>query len=95
MTPQETYKPPQHHAEFAGSDVIRFVINGEEGIRLSDASGGNWAGFEGRDDRSLFGGDRLQIIIRLHVRHSTSVRHRLVSLTLTSSPLGVHAGNQR
>jgi len=67
--PQETYKPAQHHAEFAGSNVIEFVVDGREGIRLSDASEGNWVGLEGRDDRSLFEGDRLQIIFRLHVRH--------------------------
>ena len=58
------------------------MVDGVEGIRLSDASEGNWKGFEGRDDRSLFEGDRLQIIIRLHVGHSVSVRRRLRWLTL-------------
>ena len=63
---QEAYKSTRHHAEFAGPNVIRFVVDGEEGLRLSDASAGNWEGFEGRDDRSLFEGNRAQIIIRLH-----------------------------
>lgn len=69
LVPQETYKPARHHAEFAGSNVIEFVVDGREGIRLFDASEGNWVGFKGRDDRSLFEGDRLQIIFRLHVRN--------------------------
>ena len=73
--PQETYKPTRRQAAFVGPSIIEFVVDGVEGIRLSDASEGKWAGFEGRDDRSLFEGNRLQIIIRVHVRHSVSV-HR-------------------
>jgi len=69
--PQEAYKPTRNHAGFAGSEVIRFVVDGEEGIRLSEALEANGVGFEGRDDRSLFQGDRLQIILRLHVRRFT------------------------
>ena len=65
-----TYKPTRRHAEYEGSDIIRFIVYGEEGIRLSDALEGNWEGLEGRDDRSLFRGDRLQIILRLQVRGS-------------------------
>ena len=57
---------------FVGSNVIKFVVDGEEGICLSDASKGNWEGFEGCDDRSLFEADRLQIIIRLQVSHSVN-----------------------
>lgn len=64
---QETYKLTRHHVEFEGPEVIKFIVDGKEGIRLSDALEGNWAGFEGRDDRALFGGDRLQIILRLQV----------------------------
>ena len=30
--------------------IIEFVVDGEEGIRLSDALKGNWVGFEGRDE---------------------------------------------
>jgi len=52
-------------------------VNGKEGIRLSNASKGNWAGFEGGDDRSMFGGDRLQIMARLHVRRSVGVNRQL------------------
>jgi len=74
---QDTYKLTRRRAEFEGSDVIRFVVNGEEGIRLSDALEGNWEGFEGRDDRSLFEGNRLQIMIRLQVRDPACVHHRL------------------
>ena len=73
LVPQEIYKPTRRHIEFAGSNTIRFIVDGEEGIRLSDAQEGNWVGLEGRDDRSLFKGDRLQIIVRLHVRHSVSM----------------------
>ena len=60
-----------------GSKDIEFVVDGEEVIRLSDALEGKWAGFEGWDDRSLFEGGRLQIIIRLRVRDTVSVDHRL------------------
>jgi hypothetical protein len=67
------YKSARRQAQFAGSDVIEFVVDGKEGVRLSDALEGNWTGLEGRDDRSLFDGDRPQIIIRLHVRFSLSV----------------------
>ena len=74
---QETYKLARRHEEFEGSNIIKFVVNGEEGIRLSDALEGNWGGFEGRDDRSLVEGDRLQIILRIQVRDLTSVHRRL------------------
>ncbi|KAF9649965.1 hypothetical protein BDM02DRAFT_3112728 [Thelephora ganbajun] len=67
LVPQETYKPPRRQAEFSGSDAIVFIIDGKEGIRLSDASEGNWEGFEGGEDRSLFDGNRLQVMIRLHL----------------------------
>ena len=90
------YKPTKHHVEFTGFNVIEFVVGGEGGIRLSDASEGNWAGFEGRDDRSLFEGDRLQIIIRINVRPPVRVhRRRFLTLTLSSSLLGARPGNQR
>ena len=79
---QETYKLTRRRAEFEGSDTIRFVVNGEEGIRLSDALEGNWEGLEGRDDRSLFRGDRLQIILRLQVRDPVC----LSSILLTGLP---------
>lgn len=58
-----------------GPEVVEFVVNGEPGIRLSDASDGNWVGLEGRDDRSLFEGERVQIIVRLHVSLSTNTHH--------------------
>ena len=74
--PQETYRSNRHSAVFVGTG-IDFVVDSVEGIRLSDASEGNWAGFEGRDDRSLFEDHRHQIIIRLHVGYSVSKRRRL------------------
>ena len=80
---QEVYKPTRHPATFGKSEIIKFVVNGKEGICLPDASGGNWEGFEGGDDRSLFEGDRLQIMTGLHVRHSPS------------SLLGARLGTQR
>ena len=73
---QIPYKPVRRQKKFTGSDTIEFVVNGEEGIRLSDASEGNWGGFEGRDDRSLVGEDRSQIIARIQVRHSLNVSCR-------------------
>ena len=57
FVPQEPYKSTRP----ASPKVIEFVVNREVGIRLSDALAGNWANFEGRDDRSLFDGDRLQL----------------------------------
>jgi len=65
---QECYKTTRRWVDFKGPSIIKFVINGEEGIRLSDALEGNWAGFQGRDDGSLFEDDRGQIILRLQVR---------------------------
>ena len=73
LVPQEAFKPARHQRSLWDPQVIEFYVHGEKGIRLSDASGGNWAGFEGRDDRSLFGDERLQIIARLHVRLPTIV----------------------
>jgi hypothetical protein len=70
---QETYKPARQQKELVGRQTIEFSVFGKEGIRLSDALEGNWVGFEGRDDRSLFGDDRLQIMIRLHVRLPATV----------------------
>ena len=69
---QEAYVPTRL-AGFSGSDVIKFIVNGEEGIRLFDALKENWMGFERWDDRSLFEGDRLQVIIRLQVCRAVSV----------------------
>ena len=68
---QEIYKPTRR----ADPKVIEFIVEGEVGIRLSNALEGNWVGFGGRDDRSLFDGDRHQILIRLHVRLSSGVHH--------------------
>lgn len=68
---QEIYKPTRR----ADPKVIEFIVEGEVGIRLSDALEGNWVGFGGRDDRFLFDGDRHQILIRLHVRLSSGVHH--------------------
>jgi hypothetical protein len=77
LVPQEIYKTARQQAGFRSSGVVEFVVNGKEGIRLSDALEGNWKGFEGRDDRSLFEDVRLQIILRLHVRSSARVPHWL------------------
>lgn len=72
---------------------IEFVVDGERGIRLSDVLEENWVGLEGRDDRSLFEGTRLQIILRLHVRRSLNVScHYLIA---SSSLWDVHPGSQR
>lgn len=67
LVPQETYRPARQ-ARLIDSRIIYFIVNGEMGIRLSDASKGNWMGFEGRDDRALFEGNRTQIMLRLLVR---------------------------
>jgi len=74
LVPQETFKFARRQKILDDPQVIEFSVYGEEGIRLSDASEGNWGGFEGRDDRSLFGDNRLQIMVRLHVRLSTIFR---------------------
>ena len=68
---QEIFKTARQQKELDASNVIEFSVYGKKGIRLSDASEGNWGGFEGRDDRSLFGENRLQIMVRLHVRIPT------------------------
>ena len=73
IVPQEVYKTTRHPATFGKSGAIKFVVNCKAGIRLSDASGGNWESFEGGDDRSPFEGDRLQIMTRLHIGHSAGV----------------------
>ena len=70
LAPQEIYKTARQQAGFRSAGVIEFAVDGKEGLRLSDAQEGNWKGFEGRDDRALFEGDRHQILLRLHVRSS-------------------------
>jgi hypothetical protein len=71
---QAPYKSARRQEQPTGSKVIEFVVNGEEGVRLSDALEGNWTGFEGRHDTFSFGdGGRLQILIRLHVRRLLNV----------------------
>ncbi|KAF9791031.1 hypothetical protein BJ322DRAFT_1208299 [Thelephora terrestris] len=65
--PQEPYESARRQEQPTGSKVIEFVVNGEEGVRLSDALEGSWTGFEGRHDTFSFGdGGRLQILLRLH-----------------------------
>lgn len=73
LVPQRTFKPTRRQKELWDSQIIEFSVRGEKGLRLSDASGGNWAGFEGKDDRSLFEDDRLQVMVRLHVRLPTVI----------------------
>jgi len=79
MAPQELYKATRHLTGFGESDIIEFIVDSEEGICLSNASEDNWVGFKGGDDRSLFEGDRLQIMIRLHVRLGRCVPTSLMS----------------
>ena len=74
--PQEAYKPTKQK-KLEGLEVIEFIVNGKEGLRLSDASEENWVGLEGRDERSLFGKGRPQITIRLHVRLPVVTDHRM------------------
>jgi len=71
LVPQEIFKSARRQIAHGDSQVIEFSVYGKKGIRLSDASEGNWGGFQGRDDRSLFGENRLQIMVRLHVRLPT------------------------
>ena len=73
LVPQETFKAARQQKERWDPQVIEFSVYGKKGIRLSDASEENWAGLEGRDDRSLFGEGRNQIMVRLHVRLPTIV----------------------
>ena len=69
--PQQIFEPIRRQRELGDPKVIEFSVYGKEGVRLSDASEENWRGFEGRDDRSLFGDDCLQITVRLRVRFPT------------------------
>lgn len=71
LLPQVPYKSSARKARFKSSDTIEFIVNGERGIRLSDALDGNGEGLHGRDDRSLFKGNRPQIIVRIQVRYPT------------------------
>ena len=73
LVSQVPYQSARRQPEVIHPNPIRFVVGGEEGIRLSDALDGNWTGFEGRDDRSLFEGDRPQIIFRFQVRNPPDV----------------------
>ena len=56
--------------------IIEFVVNGQAGIRLSDALKGNWAGLEDRDNRSLFKGSGPQISLRVLVSLFTGIHRR-------------------
>ena len=67
---QVPYKPARRPTNAVASDDIEFVVDGERGIRLSDALEEHWVGLRGRDDRSLFECDRLQIMLRFQVRRS-------------------------
>ena len=95
LVPQETFEPARKRKERWDSQVIDFSVYGVEGIRLSDALEGNWAGFEGRDDRSLFGDGRNQIMVRLHVRLPTIVHTSPRWLTRRSSSSGACRGTRR
>ena len=95
LVPQEIFKPARQQKERWDSQVIEFSVYGEEGIRLSDALEGNWAGFEGRDDRSLFGDGRNQIMVRLHVRPPAIVHTPPRWLILPSSSSSACRGNRR
>lgn len=76
LVPQKTFKPARRQNKSWDSQVVKFSVHGEEGVRLSDVLEGNWLGFEGRDEMPLSGDDRLQIMIRLHVRlPATSAVH--------------------
>lgn len=78
--PQVPYRSSRRQEQFTNSQAIKFVVNGEEGIRLSDALEGNWTGFQGRDDTFTFGGvGRSQIMIRLHVRRLPNVCQQLLT----------------
>ena len=88
---QVPYQPARQQAGFTGA-TIEFIVNGERGIRLSDAFEKNFEGLEGRDDRSLFDDRRVQIILRLLVRHMFDVHRRI--LILPSSLMDVHPGNR-
>lgn len=77
LVPQEPYRPARRQAEFVDPSVIKFIVDGQEGICLSDVSEGNWEGFQGGDDRSLFGGDRAHILIRFRVSRLVGVQHEL------------------
>lgn len=65
---QVAYKPTRNQAERLCFTPIEFIVDGEAGIRLSDALDGNQRGLQGRDDTSLFGHNCCQIIVRLQVR---------------------------
>jgi len=92
---QEAYKLSRHQVEFTGSNIIDFFVDGEEGIRLSDASEDNWVGFEGGEDRFLFGERRPQVLVRLHVRYPIRPAPLSCQLIFPSSLLGVCPGTQR
>ncbi|KAF9641847.1 hypothetical protein BDM02DRAFT_3133528 [Thelephora ganbajun] len=42
LVPRETYKSPRRLVKFSGSDPIMFIVDGKEGIRLSDSREGSW-----------------------------------------------------
>lgn len=71
---QETYKPPKQQKELGTIQSIDFSVCGKRGICLSDAVDEKWAGFDGRDDRPSFGGDRFTIMLRLRVRLPATAR---------------------
>ena len=73
LVPQEPYRIARRQRDLGGSQTIEFSVYGERGIRLSDALEENWLGLELRDDRSMFGDDRVQIMIRLHVRAASDL----------------------
>jgi hypothetical protein len=72
LVPQEKYTPPRQQKGIEGPQTIEFSVRGAKGICLSDALEGRWVDLEGRDDRSLLGEHRTQIMLRLQVRFPAS-----------------------
>jgi len=95
LMPQVTYKPARQQKESGGIRTIEFSVNGEEGIRLSDALEGNWVNFDSRDDGISFGDGRLQIMIRLQVRLAVITSTQAPQLNFSFRLSDAHPGNQR
>ena len=68
FVPQKVYKPLRRQQNPGDPQTIEFLVSGERGICLSYALEKKWDGFEGRDDTTLFGDIRIQIMLRMQAR---------------------------
>jgi hypothetical protein len=88
LVPQEAYKPLRRQKGPEIYQTLEFFVHGERGVCLSDALEEQWAGFEGRDDASLFEDSSIQVTLRLLVSPLSiaSLSQQLIPVQIVGCP---------